>query len=106
MALRPDAGHTHHLTRRGAITLAAATATVALAVPAHAADPRRSPGAPETVPLPDGIRPEGITSGPGTTFYVGSLADGRIVRGDLLTASVSVLLPGAAGRQIRGLYRD
>ena len=110
MALRPDTRTTHDLTRRGAITLAAATAaataTTALAGPAHAADPRRSPGAPETVPLPDGIRPEGITSGPGTTFYVGSLADGRIVRGDLLTASVSVLLPGAAGRQIRGLYRD
>ena len=106
MALRPDPGRTHGLTRRRAITLAAATATAALAVPAHAAGPRRSPGAPETVPLPDGIRPEGITSGPGTTFYVGSLADGRIVTGDLLTASVSVLLPGAAGRQLRGLYRD
>ena len=93
------------LTRRSVITLAAATATTALAAPAHA-DPLRSPGAPETVPLPNGIRPEGITSGPGTTYYVGSLADGRIVTGDLLTASVSVLLPGAVGRQVRGLYRD
>ena len=106
MAPLPDSGHTPDLTRRGAITLAAATTAAALAVPAHAADPVRSPGAPETVPLPDGIRPEGITSGPGTTFYVGSLADGRIVKGDLLTASVDVLLPGAAGRQVRGLYRD
>lgn len=106
MAPHPDSIRpTHDLTRRGAITLAAATAATALTVPAHA-DPRRSPGAPETVALPDGIRPEGITSGPGTTYYVGSLADGRIVTGDLLTASVSVLLPGAAGRQVRGLYRD
>lgn len=106
MAPHPDRTRpTHDLTRRGAITLAAATAATAVAAPAHA-DPRRSPRAPETVALPDGIRPEGITSGPGTTYYVGSLADGRIVTGDLLTASVSVLLPGAAGRQMRGLYRD
>ena len=111
MALGHDTDHSQDLTRRGAITLAAATATAAataaLAVPTSAAaDPRRSPDAPETVRLPDGIRPEGITSGPGTTYYVGSLADGRIVRGDLLTGSGSVLLQGAAGRQLRGLYRD
>ena len=43
--------------------------------------------APKTVNLPDGIRPEGITSGPGTRFYVGSLADGRIVTGDLRDGS-------------------
>ncbi|MBK6871168.1 MAG: hypothetical protein IPG94_07150 [Kineosporiaceae bacterium] len=58
------------------------------------------------VTLPAGIRPEGITSGPGSRFYVGSLADGRIVAGDLRTGSSSVLLPGAAGRQLRGLYFD
>jgi hypothetical protein len=58
------------------------------------------------VALPVGIRPEGITSGPGTTFYVGSLADGRIVTGDLVTGTVDELLPGAPGRQIRGLFWD
>ena len=95
--------------RRGAITLAAASAAAAaslLAVPAASAGPRRAPGAPETVQLPDGIRPEGITSGPGTTFYVGSLADGRIVTGDLLGGPVDVLLPGATGRALRGLFWD
>lgn len=56
--------------------------------------------------LPDGIRPEGITSGPGTTYYVGSLADGRIVTGDLIQGTLGVLLPGAAGRSLRGLYYD
>ncbi|MGL5816174.1 MAG: hypothetical protein ACRCYR_01315 [Phycicoccus sp.] len=62
---------------------------------------------PLTVALPDGIRPEGITSGPGTRYYVGSLADGRIVTGDLASGSVgTTLLPGVAGRSIRGLYRD
>jgi hypothetical protein len=62
--------------------------------------------APKTVSLPDGIRPEGITSGPGTRFYVGSLADGRIVAGDLRDGTSSVLLKGAAGRSLRGLYWD
>jgi hypothetical protein len=56
--------------------------------------------------LPAGLRPEGITSGPGSRYYVGSLADGRIVTGDLRTGSSSTLLPGAAGRQLRGLYWD
>ena len=62
--------------------------------------------APKTVSLPDGIQPEGITSGPGTRFYVGSLADGRIVAGDLRDGTSSVLLKGAAGRSLRGLYWD
>ncbi len=58
------------------------------------------------VSLPDGIRPEGITSGPGQRFYVGSLADGRIVAGDLRSGKSKVLLPGATGRQVRGLFYD
>lgn len=93
------------ISRRGALTLAAATALTAVPTAAHAAS-GRAPRAPETIALPAGIRPEGITSGPGTRYYVGSLADGRIVTGDLLTGSVAVLLPGATGRQIRGLYWD
>lgn len=94
--------------RRLILTGAAATvvaSTSALASSA-AADPRREVPAPETVALPDGIRPEGITSGPGTRFYVGSLADGRIVTGDLLTGTTSTLLPGATGRALRGLFWD
>ncbi len=97
---------TSALTRRGAITLAAAATTTALASPAHAGDRRHHPRRRDTVPLPDGIRPEGITSGPGTTFYVGSLADGRIVTGDLCRRGTRVLLPGATGRSLRGLFRD
>ena len=56
--------------------------------------------------LPDGIRPEGITSGPGTTFYVGSVSDGRIVTGDLRRVGTRVLLAAATGRSLRGLYFD
>lgn len=60
----------------------------------------------DRVDLPDGMRPEGITSGPGTRFYVGSLADGRIVTGDLRRGGTRVLLPGQEGRALRGLYFD
>ena len=96
---------THALTRRGAITLAAAATTAALAGPAYADEARHGHrDLPDTVALPDGLRPEGITSGPGTTFYVGSVSDGRIVTGDLLEVGTTVLLPAATGRSLRGLF--
>ncbi len=80
----------------------------AVAVPAGATTPRRPRRveAPETIALPVGIRPEGITSAPGAIFFVGSLADGRIVTGNLRTGSLRILLAGAAGRQLRGLFHD
>jgi len=89
------------LTRRAALGLTGAAGLVHLTQPGATASPT-----PTTVALPDGIRPEGITSGPGTTYYVGSLADGRIVTGDLLDGTVRTLWPGAPGRQLRGLQRD
>ena len=48
-----------------------------LVTPASAA-PR-----PSSIPLPDDFQPEGIAVGEGNTFYVGSLRDGDIYRGDL-----------------------
>ncbi|MEO5744974.1 MAG: hypothetical protein ABIQ53_10355, partial [Terracoccus sp.] len=56
--------------------------------------------------LPNGIRPEGITSGPSGTYYVGSLADGRIVTGNVRTGTQRTLLQGAVGRSLRGLFHD
>ena len=111
MAASSDSS-TRALTRRSALALAAVGTTFALAAPSALADgrhthsARRPRQAPETVPLPDGLRPEGITSGPGTTYYVGSVSDGRIVTGDLFRGTSSVLLPAAPGRSLRGLYRD
>jgi hypothetical protein len=67
---------------------------------------KHHPSRAQEVALPNGLRPEGITSGPGSRYFVGSLADGRIVTGDLRTGSSSTLLPGATGRQLRGLYWD
>jgi sugar lactone lactonase YvrE len=63
---------------------------------------------PKLIPLPNGFRPEGITRGSGLsfTFYVGSLADGAIFRGSVLTGRGSVLVPGVAGRAVTGLEVD
>ena len=61
---------------------------------------------PQTIALPDGLRPEGITSDGGSTFYVGSLADGRVVTGSLSTGDTHVLVPGVDGRMAVGTLLD
>ena len=61
---------------------------------------------PETIPLPDGFRPEGISIGNGTTFYVGSIPTGAVYRGDLRTGEGSVLVAGAPGRAAVGVEFD
>jgi len=52
---------------------------------------------PETVPLPDGFQPEGITLGIGHTAYVGSLAGGAIYTVDLRTGAGRTLVQGMPG---------
>src|ERR1700733_10385273 len=45
-------------------------------------------------PIPgDNVFPEGITEGPGTSFFVGSTGDGAIYRGDTSTGIVEPFLP-------------
>src|SRR5574341_464685 len=61
---------------------------------------------PEVIPLPDGFQPEGIASGNGTIFYVGSIPTGEIYRGDLQTGEGAVLVPPQAGRNAIGLKFD
>jgi len=61
---------------------------------------------PEVIPLPDGFRPEGITVGNGSTFFVGSIPTGAIYRGDLRTGEGAVLVPGQSGRAATGLEFD
>ena len=52
--------------------------------PAVGASPAGQSGNfPARIDLPNGFFPEGIESGPGTSFFVGSLLDGSIWRGDL-----------------------
>lgn len=61
---------------------------------------------PESIPLPDGFQPEGIASGPGTTFYVGSIPTGAIYRGDIETGDGEILVPAQEGRSAIGLKYD
>lgn len=61
---------------------------------------------PELIPLPDGFQPEGIASGIGTTFYVGSIPTGAIYRGDIETGEGAILVPAQEGRSAIGLKFD
>jgi len=61
---------------------------------------------PKNLALPNGIQPEGIATGRGTDFFVGSLFDGRIYKGNLRTGEGEVLAPGVSGRRIAGLKVD
>ena len=61
---------------------------------------------PEMVPLPNGFQPEGIASGNGTTFYVGSIPTGAVYRGDLRTGEGDILVPEQTGRSAIGLKFD
>lgn len=60
---------------------------------------------PSSIPLPKDFQPEGITVGSGDTFYVGSLWDGDIYRGDLSTGEGSLFID-VSNRQAVGLEVD
>ena len=61
---------------------------------------------PDSIELPLGFQPEGIASGTGTIFYVGSIPTGDIFRGDLRTGEGEVFIDAPAGRQAIGLKYD
>jgi hypothetical protein len=71
--------------------------------PAVAASAGQSGNFPARIDLPNGFFPEGIERGRGTTFFVGSLQDGTIWRGDFRTGSAAVLAPGAPGSAAAGI---
>ena len=79
------------------LTLAFGFATIA-AAPAQAF--------PDVIPLPNGFQPEGIASGNGTTFYVGSIPTGAVYRGDLRTGEGDELVHAQIGRSAIGLKYD
>src|SRR5438874_12858200 len=81
--------------------LTAGTAAVAGSVPASAGS-----RFPASISIPNGFQPEGFTIGRGTSFYVGSLADGAVFKGDLGTGRGRVLVPGTAGTMKTGLKVD
>jgi sugar lactone lactonase YvrE len=61
---------------------------------------------PQLIQLPTGFRPEGIEVGKGTTFYVGSVANGAIYRGNLRTGTGAILVPGETGKAATGIELD
>ena len=81
-----------------------AAAVVVLAVTA-AAGAKTTPF-PDVIALPNGLQPEGIEIGKGTTFYAGSRATGAVVRGDLRTGVVGPLVPAESGRFALGIEYD
>ena len=61
---------------------------------------------PEVIQLPQGFQPEGIEVGKGTTFYVGSVANGAIYRGNLRTGAGAIFIPGETGKAATGVELD
>lgn len=81
------------------------------------AEPRMAAAQPlATVPLPLGFRPEGITLGRGSEFFVGSLGTiaaegkpivgGAIYRGDLITGRGQILVESQENTMAVGLHFD
>lgn len=86
--------------RRVATVVAAVVCVVVVAVPAGADN------GPDILPLPNGFHPEGVVVTDDGTFYVGSLFDGSIYRGDVATGAGAVLSTGSSGRATVGLSHD
>ncbi len=84
-----------------ALVLAGGTAAPGVAKPPAPHSPF-----PDLIALPGGFQPEGIATGGGSSFYVGSLADGRIYRGNLRTGTGGVLVEGEEGAVAVGIEVD
>lgn len=82
-----------------------AHATESSAVPAGKAPAAASAQWPTTLPMPKGMRPEGVAVS-GTTAYAASFNDGSIWRGDLRTGKWQMLTPPTGAGQAIGLILD
>jgi sugar lactone lactonase YvrE len=91
------------LWRAAALAFVALSLLLAVASPGSTAD--RSPY-PEVIPLPTGFQPEGIVVGAGSSFFVGSLVDGTIWKGDLRTGRGEVLVTPSDVRTAVGMDDD
>lgn len=93
--------------KRPVILMVLASALLfAVSPAATAASHARAASYPDSIPLPDGFYPEGIALGTGHDFYVGSLLDGAVFKGDLRTGGGAVFASGAEGRFVAGLSFD
>ena len=87
-------------------TIAALLPAAALALgPVSAVQAREK--LPETIPLVTGSLPEGISAGPGTTFFAGSRQNGAVYVGDVTaSATPTVLVAGRSDAVAVGLLYD
>lgn len=87
--------------RRTLVLTALSIAGAMMVVPAAA-----GAAFPDTLPVPEGSYPEGITAGHGHEAFVGSLRDGALYRADLRTGEGEVIADGQPGRVTAGLFHD
>jgi hypothetical protein len=78
---------------------------VPLAMPALAQGPEGE-YFPEVIQLPNGFQPEGVAVSWKGLFFAGSLANGAIYRGDVVSGQGDILVQGEQGRVAVGLSYD
>ncbi len=87
------------------VALAALTTLLVATAPAQAHHPWQGKQSRflDRIDLPNGYQPEGIASGRGSTFYVGSIPTGEVRVGDFRVNETKPLVPPQAGRAAIGL---
>jgi hypothetical protein len=85
---------------------AVGTAVAALALVLAPLSPAGAADRPDTISLVTGSLPEGISAGPGTTFFAGSRANGAVYVGDVREGTVRELVAGRTGEVAVGLLYD
>jgi hypothetical protein len=85
---------------------AAGSAVAALALVLAPISPAGAADRPDTISLVTGSSPEGISAGPGTTFFAGARADGAVYVGDVREGTVRQLVAGRQGEVAVGLLYD
>jgi hypothetical protein len=89
------------------VLLFAAVAVPAAAEQGKKKDKQRGGKGPERIALPDGFRPEGITTLKGSSrFFVGSIGQGDIYGGSLRTGEGEVVVDAPANRSAIGIKVD
>lgn len=86
---------------RTRVVIALSVVSIMMAVPAAA-----GVSFPDTMPVPSGSYPEGVTVGQGPELFVSSLLDGALYRADLRTGEGEVIAEGQPGRITAGLFHD
>ena len=82
------------------------SAAVAVPAVAHQGKGKSKGKRPDVIALPNGFQPEGIATGRGNSFFVGSIPTGDIYKGSLRTGKGDTFIDAPAGRSATGLKVD